>query len=71
MEFEDDDDCKELYCGHCYHAECLDRWLRLSKLCPLCKRVAEACDGEEVKLCVAYAAAGTSSSVVICFSSLL
>lgn len=33
--------CKELRCGHCYHADCLDEWLLRSVLCPLCKHRAE------------------------------
>lgn len=34
--------CKELRCGHCYHAECLDSWLMRSIVCPLCKCRAES-----------------------------
>ena len=37
--------CKELACGHCYHALCLDEWLRRARLCPLCKRRAVAPPG--------------------------
>lgn len=32
---------KELACGHCYHPECIDQWLLVSPLCPLCKREAQ------------------------------
>jgi hypothetical protein len=32
----------ELHCGHVYHRECLNEWLQVSTLCPLCKRVASA-----------------------------
>ncbi|KAG6534871.1 putative RING-H2 finger protein ATL69 [Zingiber officinale] len=24
-------------CGHCFHAECVDEWLRVSATCPLCR----------------------------------
>ncbi|KAI4332917.1 hypothetical protein L6164_017787 [Bauhinia variegata] len=24
-------------CNHCFHAECVDEWLRLSATCPLCR----------------------------------
>ncbi|KAJ3689469.1 hypothetical protein LUZ61_018633 [Rhynchospora tenuis] len=24
-------------CGHCFHAACVDEWLRLSATCPLCR----------------------------------
>ena len=28
--------CKKLPCGHCYHVECLEKWLRHSRECPMC-----------------------------------
>jgi hypothetical protein len=37
-EFEAEDLVKELLCGHCFHADCLDRWLLVKSACPLCKR---------------------------------
>ena len=43
MEFEGGgEEAKELGCGHCYHAECLDQWLQRSSVCPLCKRQARS-----------------------------
>ena len=33
---------KELACRHLFHAACIDEWLRVSRLCPNCKRPAAA-----------------------------
>ena len=27
-----------LPCGHTFHCECVDDWLRISKACPTCRR---------------------------------
>ncbi|CAN0112020.1 unnamed protein product, partial [Heterosigma akashiwo] len=27
-----------LGCGHHFHADCLDEWLRRRRVCPLCKK---------------------------------
>ena len=37
MEFELKEAVKELACGHCYHPDCLDSWLNVNPVCPLCK----------------------------------
>jgi hypothetical protein len=29
---------KLLKCGHCYHADCLERWFSVQRACPLCTR---------------------------------
>ena len=39
-ELDSDEPVKELNCTHCFHSECLDEWLRLKVLCPLCKQTA-------------------------------
>ncbi len=36
-DFEQDSIVKHLPCDHGYHEECIDSWLRLSRLCPVCR----------------------------------
>ncbi|OAY85152.1 E3 ubiquitin-protein ligase, partial [Ananas comosus] len=33
----DNDELRELSCGHFFHVECVDKWLKINALCPLCK----------------------------------
>jgi len=33
---------RELPCGHCFHVSCIDPWLKLNKVCPLCLRDIQA-----------------------------
>jgi hypothetical protein len=35
--FEEEDKLRILPCGHLFHRACTDRWLGVSRLCPLCK----------------------------------
>jgi len=35
-DFHDDDVVRRLPCGHGFHRQCVDKWLKQNKVCPLC-----------------------------------
>lgn len=35
--YADNDELRELPCFHFFHVECVDKWLKINALCPLCK----------------------------------
>lgn len=35
-ELEVEDSVIALSCGHVFHADCIKKWLELSKMCPIC-----------------------------------
>lgn len=35
--YADNDNLRELPCSHFFHMECVDKWLKINALCPLCK----------------------------------
>ncbi|KAL0857220.1 hypothetical protein Bca101_062374 [Brassica carinata] len=36
LDYEDDDDLILLPCRHSYHSECINNWLKINKICPVC-----------------------------------
>ena len=36
-DYEDAEQLRLLPCGHCFHAECVDAWLQINRICPMCK----------------------------------
>ncbi|XP_010487949.1 PREDICTED: E3 ubiquitin ligase BIG BROTHER-related-like isoform X2 [Camelina sativa] len=36
LDYEDDDDLILLPCKHSYHSECINNWLKINKVCPVC-----------------------------------
>ncbi|PKA57204.1 E3 ubiquitin-protein ligase [Apostasia shenzhenica] len=37
--YAENDELRELPCTHFFHAHCVDKWLKINALCPLCKYV--------------------------------
>lgn len=35
--YANNDELRELPCSHLFHKECVDKWLKINALCPLCK----------------------------------
>ncbi|CAH2053266.1 unnamed protein product [Thlaspi arvense] len=36
LDYEEDDDLILLPCKHSYHSECINNWLKINKICPVC-----------------------------------
>lgn len=44
--YADNEELRELPCNHFFHTECVDKWLKINALCPLCKcEVGEKIEG--------------------------
>ena len=39
-EYKEKERVKKLRCGHLFHANCVDTWLKDNKVCPICKKEA-------------------------------
>lgn len=37
INYEDEDELRELTCSHLFHKDCVDKWLKINATCPLCK----------------------------------
>lgn len=35
--YANNDELRELPCSHFFHKDCVDKWLKINALCPLCK----------------------------------
>lgn len=49
-EYEDGDKIRLLACNHSFHVPCIDQWLQLNRVCPLCKRDINVMAGERISL---------------------
>eukprot|EP00128_Syssomonas_multiformis_P018756 Colp12_sorted_trinity150504_noHs@11051 len=45
-EYSEGEDLRELPCKHHFHQECVDRWLKINKVCPLCVQAVDGSSGE-------------------------
>jgi hypothetical protein len=41
-DYEEDIALRRLHCGHHFHQECADKWLKINKTCPLCRARVDA-----------------------------
>lgn len=44
-DYEQDEEVKNMPCGHLFHSECLGRWLKINRTCPICKQSLRDGDG--------------------------
>ena len=38
-EIEENEECKRLKCGHMFHSNCIDNWLKRTLECPMCRNI--------------------------------
>lgn len=58
--YANNDELRELPCSHFFHKECVDKWLKINALCPLCKGAV----GETVLSSISEATASLQRSTV-------
>lgn len=44
-DYEPNEEVKHMLCGHMFHSDCLDRWLKINRTCPICKQSLRDGDG--------------------------
>lgn len=44
-DYDVDEEVKHMPCGHMFHSECLGRWLKINRTCPICKQSLRQGDG--------------------------
>ena len=41
-----------LYCGHIFHFNCIDKWLKKKKICPICRNKSKKEDINKINFCI-------------------
>eukprot|EP00879_Flechtneria_rotunda_P031730 GHRR01034684.1.p1 GENE.GHRR01034684.1~~GHRR01034684.1.p1 ORF type:complete len:249 (+),score=78.95 GHRR01034684.1:83-748(+) len=49
-DFAPDETVKLLPCNHLYHQECVDHWLQLNKMCPICNKEVTSSDQSDMQV---------------------
>ncbi|CAN0909044.1 E3 ubiquitin ligase BIG BROTHER-related [Linum grandiflorum] len=47
LDFEDEEAVTVLSCKHSYHAECINNWLKINKVCPVCSAEVSTSGGSQ------------------------
>ncbi|KAK8947379.1 E3 ubiquitin ligase BIG BROTHER-related [Platanthera zijinensis] len=51
LDFEDGDSLVVLSCKHKYHTECINKWLQINKICPVCStEVSTSCSSQQAQV---------------------
>ncbi|XP_004497227.1 E3 ubiquitin ligase BIG BROTHER-related isoform X2 [Cicer arietinum] len=48
VDYEDDESLTVLSCKHLYHPECINNWLKINKVCPVCSTEVSASSGSNL-----------------------